>query len=254
MATGNAINANSTGLVKYDGAGTFSGVTVTQYDVLVGDASNGIVSVAPSATSGVPLVSAGSSANPAFGTAVVAGGGTGATSFTANGVVISNTTSTGALAALALSSGQLVIGGTTTPAAATLTAGTGISISNGNNSITINSTGGGVTWTDVTGTTQTLAVECGYLADNAGLVTMTLPATASQFATITVCGYAAGGWKIAQNAGQSIQLGSATATTTGAGGYIASTNRYDCVKLLAVVGGSSTVWLVINAIGNITIV
>jgi hypothetical protein len=46
MATGNAINANSTGLVRYDGSGTFSGVTVTQHDLLIGAASNGITSLA----------------------------------------------------------------------------------------------------------------------------------------------------------------------------------------------------------------
>lgn len=137
---GNSENITSAGLVKFDGTNTFTGVTTTANNVLVGAASNSIANVAPSSTSGVPLISQGSSSNPAFGTAVVAGGGSGATSFNTNGVLISNTSSTGALAALSLTSGQLVIGGTSTPAAATLTAGTGISITNGNNSITINST------------------------------------------------------------------------------------------------------------------
>jgi hypothetical protein len=47
--------------------------------------------VAPSATSGVPLISKGSTTQPAFGTAVVAGGGTGATTLT--GMVLGNGTS-----------------------------------------------------------------------------------------------------------------------------------------------------------------
>jgi len=89
----NGLNISSAGLVKFDGTATFSGVTVTQHDVLIGAASNGITSVAPSATSGVPLISQGASADPAFGTAVVAGGGTGATSFTSNGVLYGNGTS-----------------------------------------------------------------------------------------------------------------------------------------------------------------
>ena len=253
MVTNNAVNISAAGLVRYDGAGTFTGVSVTQHDVLIGASSNGITSLAPSATAGVPVVSNGAGADPVFGTAVVAGGGTGAVSFNANGVVISNTTTTGALASLALSSGQIVIGGTTTPAAATLTAGTGISIVNGNNSITINASGGGVSWNDVTGTSASMAVNNGYLSDNAGLVTLTLPATAVQFSTIKVSGYGAGGWLIAQNASQQIIFGN-TASTAGVGGSLASTNRYDAVELLAVVGGASTIWKVQNGVGNITIV
>lgn len=168
--------------------------------------------------------------------------------------MVSGATSTAALTALALSSGQIVIGGTTTPAAGTITGGLGITVTNANNSITIDATGGGLAWIDVTGTSAAMAVNTGYYANNAGLVTLTLPATAVQFSSMRVVGVGAGGWKIAQNAGQSIQFGSATASTAGAGGYLASTNRYDCVELIATVGGSSTVWQVISSIGNITIV
>lgn len=168
-------------------------------------------------------------------------------------MVISGTTTTSALTALNLTAGQVVIGSATTPAAATLTAGTGISISNGNNSITINATGGGFTWTDVTGTSATMAVNNGYLADNAGLVTLTLPATAVQFSSLAIVGKGAGGWKIAQNASQQILFGS-TSTTSGVTGNLASTNANDVVYLLATTGGSSTVWTVVQSIGNITVV
>lgn len=94
MATSNAINANSTGLVRYNGTGTFDAVTTTNRNVLVGASSNGITNVAPSATSGVPLISQGASSDPTFGTAVVAGGGTGVTSATAYAVLCGGTTST----------------------------------------------------------------------------------------------------------------------------------------------------------------
>lgn len=67
----------------------------TQYNVQVGGASGTLSSVAPSATSGVPLISQGSSANPAFGTAVVGGGGTGIVTTTAYGVLCGGTTATG---------------------------------------------------------------------------------------------------------------------------------------------------------------
>lgn len=72
------------------------------------------------------------------GTLAVGRGGTGAASFNTNGIVISNTTTTGALAALSLTDGQLVIGSSIgAPLAATLTAGAGISVTNGHNTITI---------------------------------------------------------------------------------------------------------------------
>ena len=69
-----------------------------QYNVIIGGALGTIASVAPSATSGVPVISQGSSSNPVFGTAVVAGGGTGVTTMTtAYAPVCAGTTATGAL-------------------------------------------------------------------------------------------------------------------------------------------------------------
>lgn len=89
----NSLNITTAGIVKFDGTATFSAITVTQHDVLVGAASNGITSVAPSATSGVPLVSGGASADPSFTTAVVAGGGTGQVTLTNHGVLVGAATS-----------------------------------------------------------------------------------------------------------------------------------------------------------------
>jgi len=152
----------------------------------------------------------------------------------------------------AMTNGQLPVGSTgADPVPATLTAGTGISIINGAGSITINGTGGGVTWNDVTGTSASMAVNNGYLSDNAGLVTLTLPSTVPQFSVIAVAGFGAGGWTIAQNAGQLIHFGSTT-TTTGAGGSLSSTNRYDAIYLLNV--AANTTFVVLNSIGNITVV
>lgn len=93
MPTSNSLNISSSGIVKFDGTSAFSAVTTTQYNTLVGGSSNGISSVAPSATSGVPLISQGASANPTFGTAVVAGGGTGQTTLTNHGVLVGAGTS-----------------------------------------------------------------------------------------------------------------------------------------------------------------
>jgi len=70
--------------------------TITANNLLVGTGTSPISLIAPSATSGIPLISQGASSNPAFGTAVVAGGGTGNTTFTAYSVIVGGTTATGA--------------------------------------------------------------------------------------------------------------------------------------------------------------
>lgn len=69
-------------------------------------------------------------------------GGTGKTTFTANAPVFGGTTSTGALQqSAAMTNGQVLIGSTgNIPTPATLTAGTGISITNGAGSITVAAT------------------------------------------------------------------------------------------------------------------
>lgn len=197
MATNNAVNISTAGIVKYDGAGTFSADTVTNHSVLVGGASNAITSIP-------------------------------------------------------LTNGQLAIGSTgADPTAATLTAGTGVSITNGAGTITLNALGGGITWTVVTGTAQAAVVNSGYIANNAGTVTVTLPSTAVVGSLVAVTGINnATGWSIAQNSGQQIFFGSSSTTTTT--GSLASTATRDTVFLLCVI--ANTTWNVIDSMGNITIV
>jgi hypothetical protein len=83
-----------TGVLTGNGTSAVTANAVSQYTTLVAGASNAVSGVAPSATAGIPLVSNGSSANPSYTTAVVAGGGTGATTFTAYALVTAGTTST----------------------------------------------------------------------------------------------------------------------------------------------------------------
>ena len=112
--------------------------------------------------------------------------------------------------------------------------------------------GGGVSaWVDVTGTSQAMAINTGYLSNNAGLVTMTLPSTAAQFSVIRVAGKGAGGWKIAQNASQSIQIGNQV-TTTGTGGSRAATNAFDALEIMCTTTDNG--WVVLSGWGNITVV
>jgi hypothetical protein len=58
MATNNAINLKTAGVVTYDGVGGFTGSSVTQHGVVVAGASNALSTVAPS-TSGNVLTSNG---------------------------------------------------------------------------------------------------------------------------------------------------------------------------------------------------
>jgi hypothetical protein len=110
--------------------------------------------------------------------------------------------------------------------------------------------GGGITWNEVTGTSQTAAADNGYIANNSSLVTITLPATCALGKTIRVAGFGAGGWAVAQNVGQQIIYGDVT-TTEGVSGSLASINRYDAVELLCVV--ADTKFIVISGIGTVEV-
>lgn len=179
----------------------------------------------------------------------VGNGGVGVNTLTQHGILLGQGTS--AVTATTLSDGQILIGDTgADPIAATLTAGSGISIVNAAGSVTIAATGG-ASWTDVTGTSQAMAAAAAYVANNAGLVTLTLPVTAAFGTEISVAGFGAGGFTIAQNAGQIIHFG-AVNTTTGAGGSISSTNRYDQIEILCTV--ADTEWVVLSSVGNLTVV
>jgi hypothetical protein len=70
MTTNNAINLTAAGVVSYNGAGTFTGSVITQYDVLVAAAgtSNAISSVGPG-IAGQVFQSGGNAALPAYSTA-----------------------------------------------------------------------------------------------------------------------------------------------------------------------------------------
>jgi hypothetical protein len=62
MVTNNAIDLSATGIVKYDGAGTFTSTTTTDHAVLVGGASNAIGNIGPLTNGQIVIGSTG--ANP----------------------------------------------------------------------------------------------------------------------------------------------------------------------------------------------
>lgn len=100
--------------------------------------------------------------------------------------------------------------------------------------------------------TQAMVANTIYVAnDPTSLVTFTLPLTAAFGTIIQVVGNSVDGWTIAQNAGQSINMGNKT-TTVGVGGSTSSTNQYDQITFFCVV--ANTTWNVTGAVGNLTIV
>jgi len=107
-----------------------------------------------------------------------------------------------------------------------------------------------VVWSSVTGTSKSADINKGYVVNNVGLVTVTLPVTAAIGDSVSITGVGSGLWKLAQNSGQVVNL-LATPTTTGATGYIAGTTRYDCVTVRCVVANST--WVVENCVGAITV-
>jgi hypothetical protein len=235
MATNNSINTNS----------------LTNGQLWIGSTGANPVSAAPTSSGSTLTITTGAGSLNFDITAPVsvANGGTGATSLTAHGILVGEGTS--AVVSKTLSNGQLLIGSTgADPAQATLTAGTGISITNGAGTITIAATVTGETWTDVTGTTQTIAPSNGYTASNASPVAFALPTTAAYGTIFEIStGTTAGGWTVTQAAGQSIQFGD-VATTTGVTGSLASTMKGDSIRVLCTV--ANTTFQVLSSTGNIT--
>jgi uncharacterized protein YraI len=153
--------------------------------------------------------------------------------------------------AIALLDGQVVIGSSIgPPLAANIIAGSGITITNGHNTITI-STNGASPWIDEAGATVTMTKNTGYTSDDgATLVTFTLPTTAAVGDWIEINGKGSGGWTLIEGAGQIIHFGNQITTLTT--GSISSTNQWDCIRLRCVT--ANTTFTVVSAVGNLTIV
>lgn len=232
-------------------------VTLPAYELLCGGttATGAVQSVLPGSANQV-LLSGGASALPVFSTATYPATTTinqilySSANNTVTGLATANSAmlSTSAAGVPAWSSsmtnGQLMIGSTGgTPIPATLTAGTGISISNGANSISISTSSFSITWNGVAGTTQAAATNNGYIIQNAAQTTVTLPATAPIGSVVAVAGLGAGGWVLAANTGQTIKM---AASTTSSAGSLTSAEQYDAIEAVCVT--ANTTWIVRSAI------
>lgn len=174
--------------------------------------------------------------------------------YTAHGVLVGDTTNS-IVATAAGTDGQVLLAATgADPAFGTITTSTGVAFTAAANALAIDVKTGGYAVVDQTSSSANLAVQTMYVTNNgATLVTYTLPATAPQGSVIEIIGRSLGGWKIAQNANQQI-VGPGVNTTTGAGGSLSSSNKNDCVKLVASTGGASTIWTIASSSGSLTFV
>lgn len=103
----------------------------------------------------------------------------------------------------------------------------------------------------VTSGTQQAAVNTAYVCDFATVVTVTLPATSSVGKVIELIGKGAGGWILAQQADQYVRIDTES-TTVGTGGSIASTARYDCLRVRCIT--ADTEWIATSVIGNLQVI
>ncbi len=102
-----------------------------------------------------------------------------------------------------------------------------------------------------TTTTQQMVGNRGYIGDSNSQVVFTLPSIISVGEIVAVMNRGTGGWKIAQNASQSINVISIT-TSVGVGGYLESTNQGDSIYLVCTT--QDTGFKAFFVMGNITYV
>ena len=142
---------------------------------------------------------------------------------------------TSVIGSLSLSDGQFTFCTNSTNPATIIAGnftGSAVRVINGPNSIEL-----GVSFNPViASSSMTMVANTAYIVDSPSLVTLTLPASSSAGQCVHIVGVGAGGWKIAQLAGQQIIICGTTAgnsqTTVGVTGSISSANSTDAIVLM----------------------
>lgn len=148
--------------------------------------------------------------------------------------------------------GELLIGAGSSPhiRVNTLTAGTGITITNGPGTIEIAATPTFI-WENI-GASQQLVANHGYFCSFGGALSLLLPSNSAVGDIIEVVLIGSTSWTITQAAGQRIRLAN-TQTTLGAGGSIASLQQGDHLRLVCQT--ADQIWVVAgNTGGGYTVV
>lgn len=121
----------------------------------------------------------------------------------------------------------------------------------GTNTLTISFAGTGETWSAITAS-QGLVVNNGYFCISpGGALVLTLPVAASIGDIIDISLDGATSFQVAQNAGQSIRLGSSV-TTVGVTGSLTTLQQGNSLRLVCSV--SNNKWNVLSSVGSFTIV
>ena len=107
---------------------------------------------------------------------------------------------------------------------------------------------GSFTWNDVSGTTQTAAVNNGYIISNSSATTVTIPATVSEGSVFAIAGKGAAGWTLQMNTGQTVHYGNSASSSAGS---LASTNQWDSVTIVCVT--ANTTFIVTASQGILTV-
>jgi hypothetical protein len=147
-ASGYVVLASDLNNVRDQLNATAPATVSSQGDIVIASGANALTRLAKSTTSTQYLANTGTSNAPAWnevalttgvtGTLPVANGGTNASSLTDKAVLITQDSGTDTVAAVAIdASGELLIGGTSGPAVATLTQGANMTITNGDGTITL---------------------------------------------------------------------------------------------------------------------
>ena len=150
--------------------------------------------------------------------------------------------------------GYVVFDGTAIFYGRTFQAGNGITLTNASGTggnTTIAASTGGMAWVDATSATQAMSVQTGYVTDHSTTVVYTLPATANLGDTMKVVGKL-GLATITPNANQQICIGQ-TSGTVGVTGTAVSNNVGDCIELICITAGASTVWRADSVVGTWTL-
>lgn len=132
-----------------------------------------------------------------------------------------------------------------------LTAGSGITIVQSGNNISISADDTTISWNNVVTTPVTMTSGNGYKVNSGGLVHLNLPSASSFGDELNIMGFT-GSWEIDQAASQRIIIGSVT-STTGVGGSVSSTNANDSVILICM--EDNLTWQCLGAPqGNLSII
>lgn len=110
---------------------------------------------------------------------------------------------------------------------------------------------GATQWSTIS-SSQTLAINHGYICISpGGAISLALPAVSSVGDTIEVTLDGSTSFTITQSAGQQIRMGSLS-TTAGVGGSLTSNNQGDSIRMVCSIADLK--WNIVSAMGNPTII